>query len=70
MTNTLFNTLKNLNTVPPADEYTTPPADMYTALATTRAALDNPVVDQDYSWLTHASNTELETRYKEHCWHI
>lgn len=67
MPNTPSNTL---NIAPPADEYTAPPADMYTALADTRAVLDNPAVDQDYSWLNHASDVELETRYKEHCWHI
>lgn len=70
MPNTPSNAPDKLNVVPPADEYTTPPADMYTALANTRAVLDNPTVDQDYSWLTHASDVELETRYKEHCWHI
>lgn len=64
------NTLKNLNTVPPADEYTAPPADMYTALANTRAVLDNSAVDQDYSWLNRASDVELEARYKAYCWHI
>lgn len=67
MANTPPNTL---NTVPPADEYTAPPVDMYTALANTRAVLDNPTVDQDYSWLNHASDVELEARYKAHCWHI
>lgn len=70
MANTPLNARKTLNAIPTADEYTVPPVDMYTALANTRAVLDNPVVDQDYSWLTHASNTELEARYKEHCWHI
>lgn len=70
MTNTPSTTLHNLNVVPPADTYTAPPADMYTALANTRAVLDNPAVDQDYSWLNHASDVELEARYKAHRWHI
>lgn len=70
MANTPSNALKTLITVPPADEYTAPPTDMYTALTNTRAVLDNPAVDQDYSWLTHASDAELEARYQAHCWHI
>ena len=61
---------ENLNVVPPANEHTTPPTDMYTALADTRAVLDNPAVDQNYSWLNRASDVELEARYKAYCWHI
>lgn len=70
MANTPSNAFKTLNTVPPADTYTAPPADMYTALANTRAAYSNPTVDQHYSWLSYASDVELEARYKAHCWHI
>lgn len=62
MPNTPSTTFHNLNVVPPAD--------MYTALANTRAAYSNPTVDQHYSWISHASNVELEARYKAHCWHI
>lgn len=73
MTNIPANTAttpETLNTVPPADKYTAPPADMYTTLANTRAVLDNPALDQHYSWLAHASDTEIEARYRAHCWHI
>lgn len=49
---------------------TTPPADMHAALADTRAVLDNPTVDQHYCWFDHASDTELENYYKNHCLYI
>ena len=67
MTNTESHTLPHNRFTSAEDAHA---ADMYTALADTRAVLDNPTVDQHYSWLTHATDTELEARYKAHCWHI
>lgn len=46
------------------------PADMHAVLADTRAVLDNPTVDQHYCWFDHASDTELENYYKNHCLYI
>lgn len=40
-----------------------PPHSMHAALADTRAALDNPTVDQNYSWLNHASDAEIDARF-------
>lgn len=59
-----------LTTTPAGTPDTTAPEDMHAALADTRAVLDNPTVDQHYCWFNHASDTELENYYKNHCLYI